>query len=115
MARRSGASDTNRASQPGGSASSHQGGNAAQTSSVLIGDWPTSTEPDEVELAGPRRREGLVDRARCPVAVCPMKQGANRGLQLRLGVAKGFFRDEGVDLALRVVFGGPEIATSSIS
>ena len=31
------------------------------------------------------------------------------GLQLRLGV-KGFFRDEGIDLELRVVFGGPEIA-----
>ncbi len=34
------------------------------------------------------------------------------GLQLRLGIAKGFFRDEGVDLALRVVFGGPEIAAN---
>ena len=32
------------------------------------------------------------------------------GLQLRLGIEKGFFRDEGIDLALRVVFGGPEIA-----
>ena len=32
------------------------------------------------------------------------------GLQLRLGVEKGFFRDEGVDLNLRVLFGGPEIA-----
>ena len=32
------------------------------------------------------------------------------GLQLRLGAEKGFFRDEGVDLQLRVVFGGPEIA-----
>src|SRR5262245_10571699 len=32
------------------------------------------------------------------------------GLQLRLGVEKGFFRDEGIDLELRVVFGGPEIA-----
>ncbi len=34
------------------------------------------------------------------------------GLQLRLGIEKGFFRDEGVDLALRVVFGGPEIAAT---
>jgi ABC-type nitrate/sulfonate/bicarbonate transport system substrate-binding protein len=32
------------------------------------------------------------------------------GLQLRLGVEKGFFRDESIDLELRVVFGGPEIA-----
>ena len=32
------------------------------------------------------------------------------GLQLRLGVTKGFFRSEGIDLDLRVVYGGPEIA-----
>ena len=32
------------------------------------------------------------------------------GIQLRLGAEKGFFRDEGIDLRLRVVFGGPEIA-----
>ena len=32
------------------------------------------------------------------------------GLQLRLGIEKGFFRDEGIDLDLRVVFGGPELA-----
>lgn len=32
------------------------------------------------------------------------------GLQLRLGIERGFFRDEGIDLDLRVVFGGPEIA-----
>jgi ABC-type nitrate/sulfonate/bicarbonate transport system substrate-binding protein len=32
------------------------------------------------------------------------------GLQLRLGAHKGFFRDEGVDFDLRIVFGGPEIA-----
>ena len=32
------------------------------------------------------------------------------GLQLRLGQERGFFRDEGIDLTLRVVFGGPEIA-----
>src|SRR5258708_20324922 len=32
------------------------------------------------------------------------------GLQLRLGVEKGFFCEEGIDLKLRVVFGGPEIA-----
>lgn len=32
------------------------------------------------------------------------------GLQLRLGLEKGFFREEGLDLSLRVVFGGPEIA-----
>jgi ABC-type nitrate/sulfonate/bicarbonate transport system substrate-binding protein len=33
------------------------------------------------------------------------------GLQLRLGVEKGFFRQEGIDLRLRIVFGGPEIAS----
>jgi NitT/TauT family transport system substrate-binding protein len=32
------------------------------------------------------------------------------GIQLRLGVARGFFRDEGIDLDIRVVFGGPEIS-----
>lgn len=32
------------------------------------------------------------------------------GLQLRLGIEKGFFREEGVELSVRVVFGGPEIA-----
>lgn len=32
------------------------------------------------------------------------------GLQLRLGTEKGIFRDEGIDLDLRIVFGGPEIA-----
>src|ERR1700737_1368075 len=32
------------------------------------------------------------------------------GLQLRLGIEKGFFREQGIDLDLRVVFGGPEIA-----
>src|SRR3954447_664889 len=34
------------------------------------------------------------------------------GLQLRLGIEKGFFRREGVDLSLQVVFGGPEIAAA---
>jgi ABC-type nitrate/sulfonate/bicarbonate transport system substrate-binding protein len=32
------------------------------------------------------------------------------GLQLRLGAERGYFRKEGIDLSLRVVFGGPEIA-----
>jgi NitT/TauT family transport system substrate-binding protein len=32
------------------------------------------------------------------------------GLQIRLGVEKGFFRDEDVDLTVRIVFGGPQIA-----
>jgi len=32
------------------------------------------------------------------------------GLQLRLGIERGFFRHEGIDFALRVVLGGPEIA-----
>lgn len=34
------------------------------------------------------------------------------GIQLRLGVEKGFFRDEGIELNIRVVFGGPEIAAA---
>jgi ABC-type nitrate/sulfonate/bicarbonate transport system substrate-binding protein len=34
------------------------------------------------------------------------------GLQLRLGVERGFFRDEGIDLEIRIVFGGPEIAAA---
>lgn len=37
----------------------------------------------------------------------PQDKGATH---LRFGIAKGFFRDEGIDLTLRVVFGGPEIA-----
>lgn len=32
------------------------------------------------------------------------------GVQLRLGIEKGFFREEGLDFSLKVVFGGPEIA-----
>jgi NitT/TauT family transport system substrate-binding protein len=32
------------------------------------------------------------------------------GLQLRLGIEKGFFRERGIDFSLEVVFGGPEIA-----
>jgi NitT/TauT family transport system substrate-binding protein len=32
------------------------------------------------------------------------------GLQIRLGIERGFFRQEGVDLNVRIVFGGPEIA-----
>jgi hypothetical protein len=35
---------------------------------------------------------------------------AQEGLQVRLGIARGFFREEGIDLALKIVFGGPEIA-----
>ena len=33
-------------------------------------------------------------------------------LPLALGIECGFFRDEGLDLALKVVFGGPEIAAA---
>jgi NitT/TauT family transport system substrate-binding protein len=32
------------------------------------------------------------------------------GLQIRLGIEKGFFRDAGIDLKVRIVYGGPEIA-----
>lgn len=31
-------------------------------------------------------------------------------LQLRLGIARGFFREEGLDLSLKIIFGGPEVA-----
>jgi NitT/TauT family transport system substrate-binding protein len=34
------------------------------------------------------------------------------GLQLRLGIEKGFFAAEGIDLTIEVVFGGPEIAAA---
>lgn len=34
------------------------------------------------------------------------------GLQVRLGVERGFFRDEGLDLNVRIIFGGPEIAAA---
>lgn len=34
------------------------------------------------------------------------------GMEIRLGIEKGFFRDERLDLSLRVVFGGPEIAAT---
>jgi NitT/TauT family transport system substrate-binding protein len=37
----------------------------------------------------------------------PQDKGATH---LRFGIAKGFFKEEGIDLTLRVVFGGPEIA-----
>ena len=33
-------------------------------------------------------------------------------LPLALGIERGFFRDEGLDLELKVVFGGPEIAAA---
>jgi NitT/TauT family transport system substrate-binding protein len=31
-------------------------------------------------------------------------------IQLRLGIARGFFRDQGLEFSLKVIFGGPEIA-----
>ena len=34
------------------------------------------------------------------------------GIQLRLGVSRGFFRDEGIDLNIKIIFGGPEIAAA---
>jgi NitT/TauT family transport system substrate-binding protein len=34
------------------------------------------------------------------------------GLNVRFGISKGFFADEGIDLAVRVIFGGPEIAAA---
>ena len=32
------------------------------------------------------------------------------GMDIRFGIKKGFFADEGIDLGVRIVFGGPEIA-----
>ena len=37
----------------------------------------------------------------------PQDKGATH---LQFGLQKGFFRDEGIDLSFRIVFGGPEIA-----
>jgi NitT/TauT family transport system substrate-binding protein len=34
------------------------------------------------------------------------------GINVRFGVAKGFFAEEGIDLAVKAVFGGPEIAAA---
>jgi len=34
------------------------------------------------------------------------------GINVRFGVAKGFFGEEGIDLRVRTVFGGPEIAAA---
>jgi NitT/TauT family transport system substrate-binding protein len=44
------------------------------------------------------------------VAVCYGIPTDKEALQLRLGIARGFFREEGIDLSLKVIFGGPEIA-----
>ena len=33
-------------------------------------------------------------------------------IQLRLGIERGFFREEGLDFSLRIIFGGPEIAAA---
>jgi ABC-type nitrate/sulfonate/bicarbonate transport system substrate-binding protein len=54
------------------------------------------------------RKKGVRDRMRTAIEY---GVPTNRcGLQLRLGIEKGFFRDENIDLHVRVVFGGPEIA-----
>ena len=34
------------------------------------------------------------------------------GITVRFGIEKGFFRDEGLDLSVRVIFGGPELAAA---
>ena len=34
------------------------------------------------------------------------------GITVRLGVEKGFFRDEGIDLEVKVIYGGPELAAA---
>lgn len=34
------------------------------------------------------------------------------GVNVRFGIEKGFFEEEGIDLSVRVVFGGPEIAAA---
>jgi ABC-type nitrate/sulfonate/bicarbonate transport system substrate-binding protein len=33
-------------------------------------------------------------------------------LTVRLGIEKGFFQDEGIDLSVRVIFGGPPLAAA---
>ena len=32
------------------------------------------------------------------------------GMDIRFGIEKGFFANEGIDLSIRIIFGGPEIA-----
>lgn len=46
-----------------------------------------------------------------PAAVAYGIPTDKEAIQLRLGIERGFFRDEGLDLSLEVVFGGPEIAS----
>ena len=36
----------------------------------------------------------------------------NDALTVRLGIEKGIFEDEGLDLSARIVFGGPELAAA---
>lgn len=36
--------------------------------------------------------------------------GDNSGLHVRFGIEKGFFAEEGIDLSMRIVYGGPEVA-----
>ena len=54
-----------------------------------------------------RRHQGRLNEMMKLEYGIPQDKGATH---LRFGIAKGFFRDEGLDLSLRVVFGGPEIA-----
>jgi NitT/TauT family transport system substrate-binding protein len=63
--------------------------------------------------AGPQKNTAI-DGA-CPQSGQLMKleygiPSDKEAIQLRLGIERGFFIDEGLDLSLRVVFGGPEIA-----
>jgi ABC-type nitrate/sulfonate/bicarbonate transport system substrate-binding protein len=34
------------------------------------------------------------------------------GITVRFGIEKGFFRDEGIELSMRVIYGGPELAAA---
>lgn len=48
-------------------------------------------------------------------SLVPLTYGAPTdkcGITVRLGLAKGFFRDEGIDLTMRVIYGGPELAAA---
>lgn len=48
-------------------------------------------------------------------ALVPLTYGAPTdkcGITVRFGIVKGFFRDEGINLSMRVVYGGPELAAA---
>ena len=49
------------------------------------------------------------------MSLTPLTYGAPTdkcGITVRFGIEKGFFRDEGIDLSMRVIYGGPELAAA---